>query len=72
MGLYSVFLALGQITGALLGGGAAQWQGIDGLLAASLGLLVLALLPVRALRESEPLVGLAHDDDGTAARAATP
>ncbi|HEY8818759.1 MAG TPA: MFS transporter, partial [Candidatus Limnocylindrales bacterium] len=58
MGLYSVFLALGQITGALLGGGAAQWQGIDGLLAASLGLLLFALLPVRALRASEHLVGL--------------
>jgi DHA1 family tetracycline resistance protein-like MFS transporter len=65
MGLYSVFLALGQVTGSLLGGGAAQWQGIDGLLAASLGLLLLALLPVRALRETEHLVGLAHDDDGT-------
>ena len=66
MGLYSVFLALGQITGALLGGGAAQWQGIDGLLAASLALLIFALLPVRALRASEHLVGLAHDDDGSA------
>jgi MFS family permease len=65
MGLYSVFLALGQITGSLLGGGAAQWQGIDGLLAASLALLLLALLPVRALRDSEHLVGLAHDDHGT-------
>jgi len=65
MGLYSVFLALGQITGSLLGGGAAEWQGIDGLLAASLGLLLLALLPVRALRQSEHLVGLAHDDHGT-------
>jgi MFS family permease len=72
MGLYSVFLALGQITGSLLGGGAAQWQGIDGLLAASLGLLLLALLPVRGLRESEHLVGLAHDDDGTAARSSEP
>ncbi len=69
MGLYSVFLALGQITGSLLGGGAAQWQGIDGLLAASLGLLLLALLPVRALRDSEHLVGLAHDDHGTPAQA---
>jgi MFS family permease len=64
MGLYSVFLALGQITGSLVGGGAAEWQGIDGLLAASLGLLLLALLPVRALREREHLVGLAHDDEG--------
>ncbi|HEY8921647.1 MAG TPA: MFS transporter [Candidatus Limnocylindria bacterium] len=71
MGLYSVFLALGQITGALLGGGAAQWQGIDGLLAASLGLLLFALLPVRALRASEHLVGLAHDDHGEGPPAAT-
>jgi len=72
MGLYSVFLALGQITGALLGGGAAQWQGIDGLLAASLGLLLFALLPVRALRNSEHLVGLAHDDHGTGHSAGNP
>ena len=34
---------------------------------ASLGLLLFALVPVRALRESEHLVGLAHDDDGSAA-----
>ena len=64
MGLYSVFLALGQITGSLVGGGAAEWLGVDGLLVASLGLLLLALLPVRGLRESEHLVGLAHDDEG--------
>ncbi len=71
MGLYSVFLALGQITGSLVGGGAAEWRGIDGLLVASLGLLVLALLPVRALRDSEHLVGLAHDDEGLAGRLAS-
>jgi MFS family permease len=68
MGLYSVFLALGQVTGSLAGGAAAEWQGIDGLLAVSLSLLFLALLPVRALRDSEHLVGLAHDDDGSAIR----
>lgn len=68
MGLYSVFLGLGQITGSLAGGAAAEWQGIDGLLAASLVLLLLALLPVRALRGTEHLVGLAHDDDGLAVR----
>jgi len=67
MGLYSVFLGLGQITGSLVGGGAAEWQGIDGLLVASLGLLLFALVPVRALRESEHLVGLAHDDEGPGA-----
>ena len=61
MGLYSVFLAVGQIVGALVGGGAAEWLGIDGLLIASLGLLAIAILPVRALRSSEHLVGLADD-----------
>ncbi|HEY4768530.1 MAG TPA: MFS transporter [Candidatus Limnocylindria bacterium] len=68
MGLYSVFLAVGQITGSLAGGGAAEWLGIDGLLLASLGLLVLAILPVGALRDSEHLVGLAdeHEREGPA------
>jgi MFS family permease len=57
MGLYSVFLALGQIVGSLVAGGAAEWLGIDGLLLASIGLLVVALLPLRWLRGSEHLVG---------------
>lgn len=57
MGLYSVFLALGQITGSLVGGGAADWMGVDGLLIASAALLVLAILPLRWLRGSEHLVG---------------
>ena len=56
MGLYSVFLAIGQVVGSLLGGGAAEWMGIDGLLAASAGLLVLAFVPLRWLRGSEHLV----------------
>jgi MFS family permease len=58
MGLYSVFLALGQISGSLIGGGAAQWAGIDGLLVAGVGMLLVALLPVRALRGNEHLVGV--------------
>ena len=29
MGLYSVFLGLGQIVGSLIGGYAAEWRGID-------------------------------------------
>jgi MFS family permease len=61
MGLYSVFLAVGQIVGALAGGGAAEWLGIDGLLIASLVLLAIAILPVRSLRSSEHLVGVADD-----------
>jgi len=57
MGLYSVFLAVGQIVGSLIAGGAAEALGIDGLLIASVGLLVVALLPLRWLRGSEHLVG---------------
>ena len=57
MGLYSVFLAVGQIVGSLIAGGAAEWLGIDGLLLASAGLLLVALLPLRWLRGSEHLVG---------------
>ncbi|HUF06675.1 MAG TPA: MFS transporter [Candidatus Binatia bacterium] len=57
MGLYSVFLGLGQIIGSVASGAAADWLGIDGLLAASVVLLVIALLPLRWLRGSEHLVG---------------
>lgn len=56
MGLYSVFLALGQITGSLTGGAAAEWQGVDGLLLVSALLLAVALAPLRWLRGSEHLV----------------
>ncbi len=58
MGLYSVFLAVGQVVGSLSGGGAAVWLGVDGLLLVSAGLLLIALLPLRWLRGSEHLVGL--------------
>ncbi len=58
MGLYSVFLAIGQVVGSLAGGGAAEWLGVDGLLLVSAGLLIVALLPLRWLRGSEHLVGL--------------
>jgi MFS family permease len=58
MGLYSVFLAVGQVIGSLAGGGAADRLGVDGLLVVSAGLLVMALVPLRWLRGSEHLVGL--------------
>jgi predicted MFS family arabinose efflux permease len=58
MGLYSVFLGLGQIVGSVSSGTAADWLGIDGLLAASVVLLVIALVPLRWLRGSEHLVGV--------------
>jgi predicted MFS family arabinose efflux permease len=57
MGLYSVFLAVGQIVGSLIGGLAADWRGIDGLLAATFGLLLVALLPLAQLRRHEHYVG---------------
>lgn len=61
MGLYSVFLGLGQIIGALASGAAADLAGIDGLLTASLVLLLVALLPIHRLRASEHLVGTAAE-----------
>ncbi|MEO8511408.1 MAG: MFS transporter [Chloroflexota bacterium] len=57
MGLYSVFLGVGQIIGALASGTAADWLGIDGLLLASVVLLLIAVLPIHRLRASEHLVG---------------
>jgi predicted MFS family arabinose efflux permease len=53
MGLYSVFLAVGQIIGALIGGLAADARGIDGMLIATGALLGVALLPLARLRGSE-------------------
>ncbi len=53
MGLYSVFLAVGQIAGSLLGGVAADWRGLDGILLATLGLLAIAVLPLWRLRAYE-------------------
>jgi hypothetical protein len=57
MGLYSVFLAIGQISGSLLGGEAARLAGIDGLLLGTLLLLFIALVPLARLREVEHLIG---------------
>jgi MFS family permease len=57
MGLYSVFLGLGQIAGSLIGGFAASWRGVDGLLVGTMGLLLLALLPLAQLRRHEHYVG---------------
>ena len=58
MGLYSIFLGLGQIVGSVVAGSAADWLGIDGLLLASVVLLAVALVPLRWLRDSEHLVGM--------------
>jgi hypothetical protein len=48
-----VFLAIGQITGALIGGYAAHVRGIDGMLVATAVLLAIALLPLSQLRRDE-------------------
>ena len=56
MGLYSVFLAIGQITGALIGGVAADWLGIDGMFVATLILLGIAIVPLAQLRAQEHLL----------------
>jgi predicted MFS family arabinose efflux permease len=61
MGLYSVFLALGQIIGSLIGGFAARQRGIDGLLVATLALLAVALVPLWRLRAFEHYVGGTED-----------
>ena len=57
MGLYSVFLGLGQIVGSIVGGVAAQAAGLDGIFVASLILLAIAFLPIRRLRRFEHQVG---------------
>lgn len=53
MGLYSVFLAMGQIIGAIIGGFAAEARGIDGMLIATAVLLAVALIPLARLRRDE-------------------
>ena len=61
MGLYSVFLALGQIGGSFIGGAAAGPFGIDGILVATLALLAIAVLPLSRLRAYEHQVGVAPE-----------
>jgi len=53
MGLYSVFLALGQIAGAFVGAFAAEMWAFDGILVATLVLLGFAVLPLARLRRFE-------------------
>jgi hypothetical protein len=66
MGLYSVFLALGQITGGFIGAESAIRAGIDGILIATIALLVIALAPLARLRSFEHAVGVAPEAAGTA------
>ncbi len=57
MGLYSVFLGLGQILGNLVGGAAADIRGLDGIFVASVVLLAIAIVPLSRLRRYEQQVG---------------
>jgi predicted MFS family arabinose efflux permease len=57
MGLYSVFLGLGQIVGSLIGGFSANSFGFDGILAASVVLLGVAVVPLMRLRQYEHFLG---------------
>jgi MFS family permease len=57
MGLYSVFLGLGQIIGSVIGGISANALGLDGIFGASVVLLLLAFVPLLRLREFEHFLG---------------
>ena len=56
MGLYSVFLGLGQVIGAVIGGIAASWKGIDGLVVATVGLLAVGIAALLNLRGRESVM----------------
>jgi predicted MFS family arabinose efflux permease len=56
MGLYSVFLGVGQVIGAIVGGIAATWKGIDGLVVATALLLAVGLAALVNLRSREGVV----------------
>lgn len=53
MGLYSVFLGIGQVVGAVVGGVAASWKGIDGLIVATVCLLAIGIGFLLNLRAQE-------------------
>jgi MFS family permease len=65
MGLYSVFLGLGQVLGAVLGGAFASWRGIDGLIVATGILLAIGLVALANLRRHD-VAGLLTPRDGPA------
>ena len=56
MGLYSVFLGIGQIVGSVAAGYGADRLGIDGLVLVSVVLLAIAVVPLGQLRGSEHIV----------------
>ena len=63
MGLYSVFLGLGQLLGTALGGPFADWNGVDGLLllSAIFGIITTVCLLNLRRRESAPAISTPTD-----------
>jgi predicted MFS family arabinose efflux permease len=53
MGMYSVFLGVGQFLGSSLGGPFADWRGMDGVVVLSALLGLFALVTVIDLRRAE-------------------
>jgi MFS family permease len=51
MGLYSVFLGVGQFIGTASGGFFAQWKGIDGLVLLSVVFGIITLISLFSLRK---------------------
>jgi predicted MFS family arabinose efflux permease len=70
MGLYSVFLGVGQVIGAIVGGIAATWKGIDGLVVATAGLLVVGIVALLNLRNQEGAVLVGELEAGRGSRQA--
>lgn len=64
MGLYSVFLGIGQVIGAIVGGIAATWKGIDGLVVATWILLAVGIAALVNLRSHEGVVLGSQSDHG--------
>jgi MFS family permease len=67
MGLYSVFLGIGQVIGAIVGGIAATWKGIDGLVVATGILLAVGIVALVNLRSREGAVLGPQPDRGPGA-----
>lgn len=65
MGLYSVFLGLGQIIGALVGGEAARIDALDGVFVTSIVFMGIALVPLAALRKYEDRFTAPEGSPGT-------
>jgi MFS family permease len=66
MGLYSVFLAVGQIIGAIVGGLAAERWAFDGILVATFVLMGVAVVPLWFLRRFELVIEPSPQEGPTA------